>query len=552
MRMTKTGLRLIAGLALPALLGLLLFPGAAATPSADCPSCGTVWKDCCAPFERNNETAYNDELNASYAPIAANLTVPLDLGNESWSSAFLSVNTLLKERYAYTRWKAVDWDALYRAHAPAIAAAERARDRAAYYRALQEYIFEIPDGHVQVLPLTGDFGAKYADIGGGYGFAVTVLDSGNVIVSYVAGGSAAESAGLRFGDVVTAWNGTAIRDAINATSVIWATKKPSTAEGLQLHRQRLLTRAPVGTTARVTVTNATDPAPRTVTLTAFDDAYDTVKKTSTFLGREVNDYGVERPWEEIQPQISNDSVTVGDLPGGYAYLAVYGESYGVYQPFKAAMLSAIANTTPGMVIDLRFNSGGDDNLAACFAGWFVDQPVFYEYVAKYDPGARQSPVVAEAWAIPQAQRYRGPVAVLVSPDTISSGEGLPMVLSKTGRGTIVSWYGTNGAFGMVSLGAVMPLGQVLLFPDGASLDRNRTIQVDSNASLAGGISPQLRVPLDEETVRRAMAGEDVQLTCALQWLNAQQGLGTPGAAWNTTEWHKRPRWGLPRSWPFLP
>jgi carboxyl-terminal processing protease len=119
-------------------------------------------------------------------------------------------------------------------------------------------------------------------------------------------------------------------------------------------------------------------------------------------------------------------------------------------------------------------------------------------------------------------RYTGPVAVLVSPDTISSGEGLPMVFAQTGTGKIISWYGSNGAFGMNGVQAVMPLGMVVFFPDGASLDRNGGIQVDSNASLTGGVAPQIRVPLNESTVARAMAGEDVQLSYAMEWLDTQQ------------------------------
>jgi carboxyl-terminal processing protease len=70
--------------------------------------------------------------------------------------------------------------------------------------------------------------------------------------------------------------------------------------------------------------------------------------------------------------------------------------------------------------------------------------------------------------------------------------------------------------------AIMPLDMYILFPAGASLDRNGTIQVDSNASRSGGIAPGIRVPLNETTVARALAGEDVQLTYAMEWLDGQQ------------------------------
>lgn len=533
-RMENPGLRHVAGLLLAAILVMVFLPATAAGLQTGCTSCGMIWNDTCIPFERNNETAYNEELLAAFAPVAANQTGIADFSNQSWSSAFLSAHNLLKERYAFTQWRGVDWDILYQTYAPAIADAEKNQDKAAYYRALRAYMFAIPDGHVNILPLTGDFGAKFADIGGSYGLSVSRLDSGKVIVGYVATGSAAETAGLRFGDEVTAWNGREIHGAINATPYFWAVKKPSTAEGILLHKQRFLTRAPVGSTASLTVTNATGSRPMTVNLTAYDDGYDSLKKTTTFLGKQVNDYGAERSWEDIKPQISNDTVTSRTLPGGYTYIAIYDESYEVYQPFKAAMLSAIANRTPGIVIDLRFNNGGDDNLASCFAGWFVKEPVFYEYATKYDPGSHTFKVVSVAWTSPRPDAFHGPVAVLVSPDTISSGEGLPMVFVKTGTGKIISWYGTNGAFGMNGIQAIMPLGQYLFFPDGASLDRNGTIQMDSNASLTGGVSPQIRVPVNEDTVARSMAGEDVQLTYALQWLDEQQQKpGTPAAPGGT-------------------
>lgn len=186
------------------------------------------------------------------------------------------------------------------------------------------------------------------------------------------------------------------------------------------------------------------------------------------------------------------------------------------------MLSAIDNDAPGIVLDLRYNNGGDDNLASCLAGWFVDEPVFYEYTTTYDPGTGEFVTVSEAWTSPRPERYSGPVAVLVSPDTISSGEGVPMIFSNTGRGKIISWYGTNGAFGMNNPQAVMPLDMYIMFPDGASLDKNGEIQVDSDAGLSGGISPDIRVPLNRDTVERAMNGEDVQLSYALQWLSEQQ------------------------------
>jgi carboxyl-terminal processing protease len=44
------------------------------------------------------------------------------------------------------------------------------------------------------------------------------------------------------------------------------------------------------------------------------------------------------------------------------------------------------------------------------------------------------------------------------------------------------------------------------------------------------VAPQIRVPINEDTVARSMAGEDVQLTYALAWLDDQQHVQKTPAA----------------------
>jgi Periplasmic protease len=516
-------------------LFLLLLLGAVAPPvAAEAAGC-TVWADPCALFEAGNETAYNEAMTASFGPVAANMTPAADYRNLSWTEAFVSLNALMKERYAFTEWRKVDFDALNRTWEPVVADAEKHRDKAAYLRALKGYLYAIPDGHANLLPASGDFGAKDADIGGGFGIALVQIDSGDVIVSYVANGSAAENAGIAEGNLVTAWNGQEIHDAINATPYIWVTKKPSTLEGIRLQQARLVTRAPVGTAAAMTFTGGPAYESRSVNLTAYNDSYDSLIKSSFFVGKQINDIGAADPLNGITPQIANATVTSRTLPGGYTYIRILGESYDAYPAFKAAMQSAIANNSPGVVLDFRWNGGGEDNLAACAAGWYLEKPAFYEHATMYDPGTGQAVPITSLWSAPQAVRYDGPVAMMVSPDTISSGEGVPMMLTKTGLGAVVSWYGSDGAFGINGLQAVMPLDIYVLFPAGASLDENYRIQLDSNASFTGGVAPTVRVPLTRDTVTRAMADEDVQLAYAIQWLAGQQGFNaSAGSLVNAT------------------
>ncbi|MFA5255016.1 MAG: S41 family peptidase, partial [Methanoregula sp.] len=428
---TSSRMRVIFPIVLSLVLLVTLLPTVAAE-AVNCSGC-TVWDDPCALFEAGNETAYNDAMTASFGPVAANMTPAADYRNLSWTEAFVALNSLMRERYAFTEWRGVDFDALNRTWEPVVADAEKTQDKAAYLRALKGYLYAIPDGHANLLPDAGDFGAKDADIGGGFGIAFVQTGSGDVIVSYVANGSAAEKAGIAAGDMVTAWDGQEIHDAINRTPYIWVTKKPSTLEGIRLQQTRLVTRAPVGTVAAVTFTGGPAYESRSVNLTAYNDSYDSLIKSSFFIGKQINDVGAADPLNGITPQIANATVTSQTLPGGYTYIRILGESYDAYPAFKAAMQSAIANNSPGVVLDFRWNGGGEDNLAACAAGWYLDRPAFFEHATMYDPGTGQAVPVTATWSKPQPVRYNGPVAMMVSPDTISSGEAVPMMLTKTGR-----------------------------------------------------------------------------------------------------------------------
>lgn len=50
--------------------------------------------------------------------------------------------------------------------------------------------------------------------------------------------------------------------------------------------------------------------------------------------------------------------------------------------------------------------------------------------------------------------------------------------------------------------------------------------MDSNAPRIGGVAPTVRVPLDRDTLARAMAGEDVHLAYAVDWLKAEAMTGS--------------------------
>jgi carboxyl-terminal processing protease len=67
----------------------------------------------------------------------------------------------------------------------------------------------------------------------------------------------------------------------------------------------------------------------------------------------------------------------------------------------------------------------------------------------------------------------------------------------------------------------MPGGLTVEYPGGQSLDENGVVQLDSDWSLEGGVTPDIRVPLTAETVRAQFKdGHDVGLETAIRTLSA--------------------------------
>ncbi|HEY0784005.1 MAG TPA: hypothetical protein VGE98_16225, partial [Thermoanaerobaculia bacterium] len=128
-----------------------------------------------------------------------------DLRQLGFRSAFAALCEKLDAEYPFRAWKGLDFAAAERRLEPAIAAAEAHADRRAFYRALRQLAWSIPDGHVR---LDGDDGGLAdEEVGGDYGLAVALLDDGRLFVSRVATGGSGEAAGVAVGDEVVAWNG---------------------------------------------------------------------------------------------------------------------------------------------------------------------------------------------------------------------------------------------------------------------------------------------------------------------------------------------------------
>ena len=432
---------------------------------------------------------------------------PLDLTGMTWSNAFKAMHETFSREYAFGDWKQVQWDELYAEYAPLVAEAESDGDKQAYYADLLSYASSIPDGHVW---LEGNgFGAWEVNVGGGYGLTLLMLENGRVIAVKVTLGGPADQAGIVWGDEVTAWNGVPVGEALQSIKPIWPARRgaPATLEGLLNAELRLLVRSPPGTEATIEFRNI-DNESIIVTMSAVHDG---------LMDSDGNSGNMLPPVED--PVI---------LPSGYGYLKINSEddSEGIDVP-ASLVAEAVKlfneEKVPGVIMDVRGNRGGSDELVTRYVAYFTDENRFYEQTTAYFQPLNTF-IPRETLEVKQAQpHYSGPLIILIDNACFSSGEGIPLILSGRVNTTIIGFHGTYGSFGMTGGLIHLPEGLTLHYPDGQSLDAKGVIQLDSDYTLQGGVQPTIKVPLTLEAAKAVyIEHRDYLLEYAVNYLNSKQ------------------------------
>lgn len=452
-----------------------------------------------------------------------------DYGDLSWTEAFENIHEKMSSEYAFTEWRGIDWDYLYDEFQPLIASAEEKGSLEDYYVTLRKYLCSLRDGHVTISG--DDLGLTEKLYGGGFGLTVEELDDGTIIANWIQEGGPAQEAGMRAGAEITAWGGNPVETALEETDTCFSLYPPATDEMLGCMQRYFLVRASVGEAMEVSYINPGETSESGAVLTAFDDGMVTLDHSYSLVG--------------FPPPENIDGVTkivVSEtLEGGYGYIKIEGEydlpsqQQGDHTPtlelFREAVNGFIESGAPGLVIDVRSNDGGSDQMVADMMSLLFEESSFYEYQNWYnaDTGGLEIILVDENTGRfvdpgegitiePGSPVFEGPVVALVNPACISSGEGIAMSVGRLPNGEVVGFRGTNGSFGMV-YGAMieMPGGYSITYPLGQSLDEDEVVQVESRDG-KGGVSPGVTVPLNAENAIRAGNGEDVELEYALELL----------------------------------
>ena len=438
-----------------------------------------------------------------------------DLSQLSWVEAFDSLHLILQERYPYTEWKSINWDLKKNQIRPKIVEAQNEGDPVMLTETLFEYLYSIPDGHVMYRGDVGEF--RQARMAGTFGINMIPITDGSIVANIVAEGGPAWMAGIRCGDEILLWNGMPILNVPELevyNNFGGLATNYATEDGRRISRYEVLSRDSVGAEAEVTFQSHATGSQQTVVLTSISDDY-ALMMQAYFLTIPMPDFDSVVTYKILDDKIGylrilhegSDAETIEAIRQDPIYLGV-----------KEAIAYFIEQNINKLIIDLRFNAGGNDLLGSAISGFFLETPDFYEYVTgTSDDGFA---IIDSIITVPESPHFGGEVVVVVSPNCISTGEGIPMMIQRLPNGRVISFWGTNGSFGIVPNMVFMTDSlQYILFPYARSLTHDQVIQLDSDSLLVGGVQPDIKIPLTvERVIEQWQEGKDVELEYAINTL----------------------------------
>ncbi|MDD5263422.1 MAG: S41 family peptidase [Candidatus Bipolaricaulis sp.] len=415
-------------------------------------------------------------LAATFAPLY--LVGSLPPPSNAYVDNFERLWHALDAAYPYFAEAGVNWNAMRDAYRPRVAQAANDID---YANLVDEMLAALNDGHTGVLTPAPRRGRTY--------FGVARALSDGIVIDQI--GPTGQRAGLARGDRLVDVGGRPVEEALLALPA-WLR-----AGSTEQHRRAVAARNVLSSTERELAVAAdhADGRSETVILRA---------PTEAAPGR-----GTAVPAQEPA-----SPVIVGRrLPSGFGYIQVptlsASSSHDLVREFDAA-LGALSGS-PGLILDLRGNGGGDSRIGDRIAGRFVVRRFVYGVESYRLPLPQRLWVRRFPYAVrPRGETYDRPLVLLIDSSCFSSAEMLIVALVDSGRATAVGRPTGGGSGNPVTF--ALPNGGQVRFSTGAFHRSDGTL-------IEGvGIAPDVLVSY---TVADFRAGRDPDLEAAEAVLSGQ-------------------------------
>ena len=406
----------------------------------------------------------------------------VDYSEQSYSDAFNSLVDLLIKEYAFTEYKGIDWEAKRTEFLPRFEAAATDEDVREYQRALRDFSWSIPDGHVSGAFVSEDF---QQDIAGGLGIAIRETNEGPVIVNFVGEGSPAETAGITLGTEIVSIDGVAIADVIS--SAVAHSAPFSTDHFKRLQQMRYAVRFPIETEVELTWIDA-DGEEVTETMKVIGE-YDSFSFSS--FARGTTGFEIPVAYELLEAD------EYGENDYGYVKIDSFSDNSVLTIQLWERMIRTLKRyAVGGLVIDMRQNGGGSGFLADQMAAYFFHEEHVLGNAGFYDEDRGEfyfNPDGEDRYYLPAEDlRYDGEVVVIVGPFCLSACEFFTYDMTIDDRADVIGHYPTGGLGGSIK-SIMMPEDEYFTYTIGRAVDADGEIHIEGK-----GVPPTVLVPITEE------------------------------------------------------
>lgn len=418
-----------------------------------------------------------------------------DYSNLSYLEAFQRLYEKVSREYPFTEDKGFDWDGLYERVLPSI---ERVNNDLDFYRAMRNFTFAIPDGHVGI---NFDSQVFFEERGGSFGLILAELSDQRIIVTNVLPDTPAQKAGIQPGAEIISWDDKPASQALD--DVVPYFGPYSTAQARRLGQLVFLTRYPPDTRVPITYRNPRDQSDHEVTLVA-EVEYDS-------LFASIPSFSLDELTLPVEAEILDPSRL------GYIRLHTFSDDYNLMaRLWERHIRTMIDEEIAGIILDMRSNSGGNSGLARDFACYFFDRELDVYKRLYYNENSSKFEYSEPPMQIkPGPLFYEGEIAVLIGPDCVSACEGFVYLLSQNDKVTLIGNFPTAGAFGEVGRGQYkIPGGYSMQFPTGRSETMQGELLIEGV-----GMEPDIVVPV---TIESALGQNDTVLQAAIDLLSSNQ------------------------------
>jgi C-terminal processing protease CtpA/Prc len=315
----------------------------------------------------------------------------------------------------------LDWDASAQAYIPRVIAAE---DTDTYFEVLMEFAAQLHDGHTAVIP-------PWRLVRPGWDqppVEVQVIDD-RFFIARVGVSEEVRDQRIYPGlEILEIEDGTPIRTYFNDTVVRLGsrgTKQADEAVGL--------------------ISLFYGPRDSVVPMKVRD--IDGTERDVALTRRSLQDDGEVFQWRLLDWYAADPSVEAENLTDGITYIRLsnFMKDEGRDQ-FREVFDHLDLRSTKGIILDIRFNPGGDSSNAADVVSYFFDEPVEVSrwrsrrYVPAYRSWGNEQEWEQSGPQFVQPRRgarYLGPLVVLTGPATYSSAEDFLVPLSYSKRAVLV-------------------------------------------------------------------------------------------------------------------